>query len=278
LKNLWETKFSRYVVADGNVMQNQWISSQSYAITITVRNRSGGESPAAVVREMQFSNNIIRNVANGISISQADDGSDQGNVSQRTSDITFRNNLFWNVGYNWDSTGWAHMLINLLGGPLRLNHIFLVHNTHDNGMPDNTQGVITDFGADGGASDSMWANNVHQHGGSGFRSNDTSTDSTNNISRFLPPGDNRVWHHNLIVNKGEANYPATGIYLSGAWPKLFADYAGGDFTLAQGIRAKGAASDRTDVGVDMVSLRQATGSSISGVWSAAVTRQRRVTN
>jgi hypothetical protein len=265
---LWEIKFGRYIVVDGNVLQNQWIAAQDYAITITVRNRWGGFSVASVVRELQFSNNIFKNLANGVVIlsSDRDDG-----ITQRTSDITFRNNLFWNVGVNWDSACCGHMLINLMhgGSPTDVaKRIFLIHNTHDNGMPNNSNGMITDFGDDGGATESMWLNNVHQHGGAGFRSSISATDSAANISRFLPPGDATNWHHNLIVNKGGARYPRAGIYVTGPWPQQFVDYSGGDFTLVQSSRGKRAAADTTDIGVDMARLKAATAGTISGVWTA----------
>ena len=51
------------LVVDGNVFENHWIEDQSYAITLTPRNGTGGEHPATVLRELQFSNNLIRNVA-----------------------------------------------------------------------------------------------------------------------------------------------------------------------------------------------------------------------
>ena len=269
IKNLFETKFGRYLVMDGNVFQNQWMSSQDYAITFTVRNQTGGESPAAVVREIQFSNNILRNAANGITILPSDTNGGTGNVSQRSSDITLRNNLFWNIGYNWDSTCCGHMLINLLSGLTandRLRRIFVIHNTHDNGMPDNSHGMITDFGESGGAYDSMWFNNVHQHGGYGFRSNFSTVDADANIRRFLPPGGPTVWNGNLIVNIESSNYPSRsqGKYLSGPWPSMFVNYKDGDFTLKPGNPGKDAATDGTDIGVDMEAVRATTAGAVSG--------------
>jgi PKD repeat protein len=271
IKNLFETKFSRYLLMDGNVFQNQWISAQDYAITFTPRNQYGAYSPAAVVREIQFSNNILRNAANGMVILPSDTEGGAGNVSQRTSDITLRNNLFWNVGINWDSTCCSHMLINLLSGlnPSDISkRIFIIHNTHDNGTPNNSNGLITDFGAQGGATESLWLNNVHQDGGYGFRSNFTVSDSAANIRRFLPPGGPNVWNRNLIANIGSANYPARpqGLYPSGSWVMMFVNYAAGDFTLRQGNPGKNAATDGTDIGVDMNVLRSATLHTVDGRW------------
>ena len=262
IKNFWEAKFGRYVVVDGNVMENSWIADQFYAIAISVRNGNGGFSAAAVVREMQWSNNIIRNAGAGINLLS----NDYAGPTQVTTDITFRNNLFQNVGENFDSTGAAHMLINLQNGAARLRRIFLIHNTHDNGMPNNSNGMITDFGSSGGADESMWFNNVHQHGGYGFRSNFTVVDSNANIQRFLPLGGPTVWNRNIVVNFGSANYPSPpqGVYLSGSWPAMFVNYAEGDFTLKAGNPGKGAATDKTDIGVDMASLRRATAGAVGG--------------
>ena len=109
-------------------------------------------------------------------------------VTQRTSDITFRNNLFTNFGYQWDTK--AGMIVNLLSGvtpadmPARINFI---HNTVDNGKSPSLN-AITDFGEAGGAVDSVWSNNALQHGNAGFRSNTSSADSATNIRQFLPGG------------------------------------------------------------------------------------------
>ena len=274
IKNLWETKFSRYVVVDGNVLENSWIADQFYAIALTVRNQNGGESAAAVVREMQFSNNIIRNAGAGINLLS----DDYFGATQQTSDITFRNNLFRNVGVNFDATGAAHMLITLQNGATRMRRIFLIHNTHDNGTPDNSNGMITDFGDSGGADESMWLNNVHQHGGYGFRSNSNASDSEANIRRFLPNGGPAVWNKNLVANIGNTNYPARpqGIYPSGAWPAMFVNYADGDFTLTDRNPGKNAAADGTDIGVNMLLLRVATHSTLTGQQPSPADRPREV--
>jgi hypothetical protein len=141
-----------------------------------------------------------------------------------------------------------------------MRRIFMIHNTHDNGAPDNSNGMITDFGESGGADDSMWMNNVHQHGGYGFRSNSSIVDMEGNIRRFLPPGGPTVWNRNLVANTGAATYPPRprGIYPEGEWAAMFVDYRNGDFTLKPSNPGKGAAADGTDMGVNMETLRAAT--------------------
>lgn len=281
IKNLWESKHSRYVVVDGNVLENSWIKDQYYAIAITPRKQWGSETVAAVTRELQFSNNIIKNVANGVMIAAADNN---GPV-QTSSDITFRNNLFQNVGANWDSSGAVHMLINMIseadgrGGRVNARRVFFIHNTDDGGMPDGNRGMITDFGGDGGALESMWLNNIHPHGGGGFRSSDSATDCEANIRKYLPPGDSTSWNRNVIVNKSNANYPRRGIYVRGPWPNQFVNYGAADFTLAPQNPGRAAATDGTDVGADMEALRRATAGVRSGSrTNSSPTRPRRVTD
>ena len=268
LKNLWETKFLRYGVIDGNVMQNSWVKDQPFAIVLTPRNTSGGEHPAVVVRELQFSNNIFRNLGNGVAIMPSDT---QGgyNPTQRTTGITFYNNLFWNVGENWDA-GYRQFFSYLEGvSPNDKSvRVHFVHNTFDNGVPKNSDGMITDFGSNGGATQSIWKNNVAPHAGYGFRSAESNEPLTN-IMKFLSPG-LRSWDRNLIANIGAANYPPRprGIYVSGSWPGVFVDYKNGNFTLAPNSPGKGKALDGTDVGVDMTALMTATRATKTGKWNS----------
>ncbi|MGI8733629.1 MAG: ElyC/SanA/YdcF family protein [Pyrinomonadaceae bacterium] len=267
LKNLWETKFLRYGVIDGNVMQNSWVKDQPFAIVLTPRNTNGGDHPAVIVRDLQFSNNIFRNLGNGVAIMPSDT---QGgyNPTQRTTGITFCNNLFWNVGENWDP-GYRQFFSYLDGTSPndRSVRINFVHNTFDNGVPKNAQGMITDFGSNGGATQSIWKNNVAPHAGYGFRSAE-SNEPLANIIKFLPPS-LRSWDRNLIANIGTADYPPRprGIYVSGSWPAMFADYTNGDFTLSPNSPGKGKALDGTDVGVNMTALKAATHATKTGNWN-----------
>ena len=267
VKNLWETKFLRYAVIDGNVMQNCWVKDQPFAIVLTPRNATGGEHPAVVVRDIQFSNNIFRNLGNGVAIMPSDT---QGgyNPTQRTSGITFRNNLFWNVGENWDP-GYRQFFSYLEGvsSTDKSLRIHFVHNTFDNGTPKSSQGMITDFGTIGGATQSTWKNNVASHAGYGFRSA-VSNEPLENIVKFLPPG-LTGWDRNLIANIGTANYPQRprGVYPSGPWPSMFVDYANGNFALSANSPGKGRALDGSDIGVNMTTLGAATVGAKTGKWN-----------
>ncbi|MBP6681518.1 MAG: hypothetical protein KA166_10010, partial [Saprospiraceae bacterium] len=92
IKNLFELKTGRRVWLDGNVLENCWadlpVGQSGYAILLTVRIESGG-SPQADVSDVVISNNIVRHVGAGITLSGSD--VNQGNRSSR---ILISNNLF----------------------------------------------------------------------------------------------------------------------------------------------------------------------------------------
>ncbi|MBK7034129.1 MAG: T9SS type A sorting domain-containing protein [Ignavibacteria bacterium] len=95
IKNLFELKTGRRVLLDGNTLENSWadlpIGQSGYAILLTVR-AEGGKAPQADVSDVTITNNIVRNVGAGITISGSDDI-----PSTRSSRILIANNLFTNI-------------------------------------------------------------------------------------------------------------------------------------------------------------------------------------
>lgn len=93
VKNLIELKNAEQVVIDGNVIENVWPAAQNgYAIVITPVNQSG-TAPWVRVRDVTFSNNIIRNAAGVLTLT----GYDDYYPSQQTQRIAFRNNLIYDI-------------------------------------------------------------------------------------------------------------------------------------------------------------------------------------
>src|SRR5262249_51405411 len=97
VKNLLELKNAQRVVIDGNVFEYSWAANQTgYAVLFTPRN-TDGTAPWSVVRDVSFTNNVIRHAAGGISVL----GEDDILGSQRTSNITIRNNLAYDLSGAW---------------------------------------------------------------------------------------------------------------------------------------------------------------------------------
>ncbi len=92
VKNHFELKTGVRVLFDGNILENCWadlpIGQSGYSILLTVRNENGN-SPQADVSDVLISNNIIRHVGAGISISGMDN-----TPSKRSYRIMAQNNLF----------------------------------------------------------------------------------------------------------------------------------------------------------------------------------------
>jgi hypothetical protein len=67
VKNLLELKSTRRALIDGNTLENSWVSGQQgYGVVFTPRtNAIGGSGLLAVVDDITFTNNIIKNVASG---------------------------------------------------------------------------------------------------------------------------------------------------------------------------------------------------------------------
>ncbi|MEO6190929.1 MAG: T9SS type A sorting domain-containing protein, partial [Saprospiraceae bacterium] len=93
IKNLFELKTGKRVLLDGNIFENCWadlpIGQSGYAILLTVRSE-GGASPQADVSDITISNNIIKHVGSGISLS----GRDSPSPSLQSKRIQIVNNLF----------------------------------------------------------------------------------------------------------------------------------------------------------------------------------------
>ena len=90
VKNLFELKQARRAVIRNNLMERVWPEAQTgYAILVTVRNDDGG-APWAVVQDVLFEGNVIREAYAGVNVL----GYDIGNPSGQTTRVTFRDNVF----------------------------------------------------------------------------------------------------------------------------------------------------------------------------------------
>jgi hypothetical protein len=66
VKNLFELKNARNVDVRYNVFENNWVSAQNgFGVLFTVRTCEAGDYPWSVVKDVVFSNNVIRKVEGG---------------------------------------------------------------------------------------------------------------------------------------------------------------------------------------------------------------------
>lgn len=269
IKNLFEAKRARYVHVEGNLLEKTWNKDQHYAVVLAPRNQERA-SPFSVVREIYFVNNIIQNAGGGISILLSDNNG--GYPSGRSSEITFRNNLFRNIGYNWDVNIPGHFLNLELGNKgisLHGRRYHFIHNTIDHSANPSAShyGETVDIGSGKYVDDARWFYNAINRPWKAFGSANF-TEGAGTITEYFPSGAPTSWNKNLIAGVAGTglDYPSQGIYPTASWSAQFVNYVSGDFTLTTSSPGKGAALDQTDVGVNIPTLNAATLHAIDGIW------------
>lgn len=278
IKNLWEAKCGRYIDVIGNIMRWTWHKDQDYAIVLAPRYINGCNSENATIRQVTFKDNIIRDAAKGLT-TQATDYAVSA-PTQQMHELSFRNNLWWNVGAYWQATG-GQQIYSFNGASdagevwtIQQKRFFSIHDTLDSGGAGDS-GEVTNFGTvdvGAGGFDSLWINGAMAHGFLGVFSN-LGGNAQNNLNTFFPPGitstDRLRWNKNLVVN-GNGTYPSSTLLQSATWPTgVFNDAANGLWTIIPATPGKNAALDGTDAGVDMLQLQAAIGApllSFGAVW------------
>lgn len=109
VKNLFELKNARRVVVEGNIFENNWTDAQAgRAIVFTPRPSDSG--PAALIEDVQFTNNIVKNVGSGLLALGIDDLPQPQDV--RLKRVKVQNNLWLVDGPKNGSNGVCYTVIN----------------------------------------------------------------------------------------------------------------------------------------------------------------------
>ena len=239
IKNLIEFKNVENVLVDGNLLENVWAAGQNgYAIVITPRNQSGGASWVRV-RDVTFSNNIIRNAAGVLTLTGYDDLA----PSQQTKRIAFRNNLIYDID---PVGGWAKVFVMGLGpATVVFDHNTIIHR--------NTS-VLFAYGP------TIWGltftNNLTTHDAYGIMGNGGRPGSYS-IDMYFPDG---VVTHNVLAGGVASAYPSPNAFPSVAeFQASFVDPANDDYRVRSSSPFYTAGSGGTVPGVDFGQLNAALG-------------------
>ncbi len=231
VKNLFELKNAARVLVDGNVFENTWLDAQvGFAILFTVRNQDGA-APWSVVRDVTFTNNIVRHAAGGVNIL----GLDNLHPSQPTARVRIANNLFDDLG----AAPWGGNvpLFQILSGPA---DVTVDHNT---GL--HTGNVISAGGE--GATGFVYRNNLTAHNEYGVIGDDAGP-GLSTLTRYFPGA---VFARNVLAGGPAGAYPPDNFFPPSLAAVGFVDIADGNYRLAAGSQYKNAGTDGKDIGADL---------------------------
>ena len=231
VKNLLELKNASDVTVEGNVFENCWPMGQSgFAVVFTVRTQ-GDLMPWAVVQNVTFRNNIVRNANNGVNMLGADPI--YGGV---TRNITIRNNLFE-----------------------KINKIFvqILHDCASTVIDHNTvlhgDGFLVDF--DGPASTGfVYQNNIAARGYYGIVGGGTA-EGLRTLLHYAPGG---IVRRNVVAGASAGMYPPDNFFPASIDAVQFVDFFGGNYALAATSPYLTAGIYGKPLGVDFTALNAAT--------------------
>ena len=234
VKNLLELKQAKRAVIRNNLMEGVWPEAQTgYAILVTVRN-DDGNSPWAVVEDVLFEGNIVRDAHAGVNVL----GYDIGSPSRQTTRVTFRDNAFILTGP-----------FLLIGGEVGV--VTFDHNTVRQGgtFLDLYTGEVWPSGTAGPRAAQVAAESL------------TITNTMGNHNEYGVYGDgvghgalalsaltrSSLWTHNVLA--GEAGWGH--VYPQVTWQPSMSEYASqvnADLTLSPTSMYRSAGTDGLDLG------------------------------
>jgi hypothetical protein len=252
VKNLLELKNAQNVTISNNILENNWSSWQNgFGVLFTVRTCESGNYPWAVVKNVAFTYNIVRNSDQGVNIMGTDNersGCPAPGIAGQTSGILVQNNLFANIGMSVDGT-----FLQVLSGAkaITINHNTVLQGgriVSADGTPtqgfifENNISLFTDYGVVG-------------------------TNYAQGISTL-----NHYFPGYVYVKNVAANAPSwvAGMYPSGNFfPSFveyveFVNYSYGNYQLGVNSPFKGAGTDGKDIGADITGVMNATATVASG--------------
>lgn len=242
VKNLLELKNARRVMITMNIFEHNWVDAQAgYAIVFTPRGERGA-APWAVVEDVTFRLNIVREVAAGVDVLGHDDGGPSG-LAQR---IQISENLF----YSFDRDKWKGngFFLVVLDGPIDVR------------VEKNTvlqRGNIIE--ADGRRSGApipverfIFRDNITLHNTSGVHGSGRGV-GKDSLNAYFPDAE---FDHNVLAGGRASAYPPDNFFPSAA--DLMAQFVApeaGDFELKADSRFLTAGSDGGPIGAPMRELR-----------------------
>ncbi len=234
VKNLFELKFARRVVVDGNLFENNWVDGQT-GIAILFKVANPGRAPWVATEDVEFTNNVVRHAGGGVSIL----GHDYRDASDGVRRLRIANNLFEDIGGGWG----AGRFLTITEGP---DSVVFDHNTILHTGPliiSSSKKPNTNF---------VWTSNIAAHNKYGIRGGGAKSGSET-LARDFPGA---VFENNIIAGAKKSLYPEGNYYPPSLSEVSFVDASAGNYSLsaASPFKQKG---QKRDPGCDYEALQSA---------------------
>ena len=252
VKNLFELKNARRVLVEGNLFETHWQGAQpGYAIVFTPRGE-GGAAPWAVVEDVTFRYNVVRNVAAVFNFLARDNNGASGPLRR----VRIVDNLFYAVDRNaWGGNG---VFMQIGEGPAE---IAVEHNTIV-----QTGNIITAYGgtreAPSAAERFVFKDNIALHNANGVIGQGLAV-GNDTLTKYFPGA---AFFRNVLAGGVASRYPADNSFPSVDWlSEQFQNAGEHDYRLRPGSQLRLTGSDGRDMGVNFAPLSEALGSN-AAAW------------
>ena len=246
VKNLFELKNARRVLVEANLFENHWQDDQpGYAIVFTPRGE-GGAAPWAVVEDVTFRYNIVRNVGAVFNFLARDNNGASGPLRR----VRIVDNLFYAVDRNaWGGNG---AFLQIGEGPAEIS---IEHNTII-----QTGNVVSAYGgtrqAPSAAERFVFKDNIALHNANGVIGQGLAV-GNDTLSKYFPGA---AFYRNVLAGGVASRYPADNAFPTVAWlTEQFQDATSHDYRLRAGSSLRQSGSDNRDLGVSFPALVGALG-------------------
>ena len=250
VKNLFESKHSKRVLIEGNVIENNWADAQNgFAFVMKSENQTGG-TPWTQTADITIRYNKIRNVGQVFNVA----GNPATTTAVPAARFVITDNVIENVGVSpYVGEG---RTFQLLGGGL--SDFVAMHNTILSA--NGTSPAAVYFGSGGNARLVMHSNILH-HGSWGVKGDATGA-GTASLQTFAA---GYLFTNNAIANGGTASaYPANNWFPATTSNVGFVNLSGGDYRLSTSSTYINKGYDGRDIGADINTVNSKTGSAVVG--------------
>lgn len=240
VKNLFELKNARRVVIEGNIFENNWTDAQAgRSIVFTPRPSDSGS--AAVIEDVLFQNNIVKNVGSGVLLLGHDEP--PAPTDTRLRRVRIVNNLFDINGPRFGSNG---VFITVIAGT---EDVTIEHNT----AIQSGNIISTDYDPN---TRFVYRANISRHNEYGIFGSGLGIGNST-IAKYFPAG---IITGNVMAKEvnaprnAESLYPAGNFFPESMQAVGFVDYERGNYRLRPGSRFHATAAEGADPGANFEKL------------------------